>query len=121
MCRRYRPQPIEVEWLTTRPTTNQPPPSSYFDSNERYYQGKHGHQAQQMDANLEPETDVGFGVGKKPTTDYTKDDVIILDSMGCSFGTTDNPIVIDDDKSSKKETGTFRTLRIVSSSIFFVC
>ena len=44
MCRRYRPQPIEVEWLTTRPTTNQPPPSSYFDSNERYYQGKHGHQ-----------------------------------------------------------------------------
>ena len=73
-----------------------------------------------MDANLEPETDVGFGVGKKPTTDYTKDDVIILDSMGCSFGTTDNPIVIDDDKSSKKETGTIRTLRIVSSSICFV-
>ena len=38
MCRRYRPQPIEVEWLTTRPTTNQPPPSTYFDSNERHYQ-----------------------------------------------------------------------------------
>ena len=56
-----------------------------------------------MDANLEPETDVGFGVGKKPTTDYTKDDVIILDSMGCNFGTTDNPIVIDDEKPSKKE------------------
>ena len=40
MCRRYRPQPIEVEWLTTRPTTNQPPPSTYFDSNERHYQAR---------------------------------------------------------------------------------
>ena len=74
--------------------------------------------AQQMDANLEPESDVGFGVGKKPTTDYTKDDVIILDSMGCSFGTTDNPIIIDDEKSSKKETGTFRISKLSLSSSF---
>ena len=31
LCRRYKPQPIEVEWLTTKPTVNQPPPASYFD------------------------------------------------------------------------------------------
>ena len=47
-----------------------------------------------MNPDLEPEKDVGFGVGKKSNVDYTKDDVIILDSMGCNFGTTSNPIVI---------------------------
>ena len=59
-----------------------------------------------MDANLEPEQDVGFGVGKKAptgnTTDYAQDDVIILDSMGCNFGTADKPIVIDDESPKKK-------------------
>ena len=30
MCRRYRPQPIEVEWMTPRPQTNQPPPARFI-------------------------------------------------------------------------------------------
>jgi len=73
LCRRYKPQPIEVEWLTTKPTVNQPPPASYFDSNERYYNGKYGKTQNEMNPDLEPEMDHGFGVGKKPATDYAED------------------------------------------------
>merc|ERR1711920_841927 len=56
-----------------------------------------------MNPDLEPEIDHGFGVGKKPATDYAEDEVIILDSMGCNFGTKTNPIVIDDSEEKKPE------------------
>ena len=44
-----------------------------FQSNERYYNGKFGKTQNEMNPDLEPEMDHGFGVGKKPATDYAED------------------------------------------------
>ena len=31
LCKRFKPNPIRVEWITPRPTTNFAPPSSYYE------------------------------------------------------------------------------------------
>ncbi|CBY43690.1 unnamed protein product [Oikopleura dioica] len=90
-CKRFKPSPIRVQWITQRPQTEFAPPNSYYDADEQKRKNK-----PKFDANLEPEQDIGFGVGKKPS--FMDSEVIIINDMGTSFGTTKNPIVIDDDE-----------------------
>lgn len=97
LCNKYKPVPIRFEWLTPRPQTNFQPPNSYFDADEKKKKET------KMNPNLEPEQDVGFGVGKKPMS-FADDEVIILNEMGTSFGTKKNPIVIDDEPKNSTPT-----------------
>lgn len=36
LCKRFKPRPLDVEWITPRPQTNYGPPGSYYDVSHFY-------------------------------------------------------------------------------------